>query len=258
MSWITFTSAVEGQGDGTVSYRVAENADPIARQASVVVADRQVGLAQAAAPCQYAVTPAADAVAGTGGQASIYVRTHPVCSWTARGEQGWVSVSPSSGAGDANISVSVAANTGDERPVSVLVAGQQVTMLQRAASPTPAPAPSPNPPAPTPPAPTPPPPGPTPPPPNPTPPPPTPVPPPPSPPAPVPVREIEIDGRVSSLGGTCPDRTFVVGDLTVYATVSTTFSRGSCNSMRNGDEVQVEGTLMSDGRVRAERVRYEN
>ena len=39
-SWIAFTTSVEGQGDGTVGYRVNENGDPVARQASISVADR--------------------------------------------------------------------------------------------------------------------------------------------------------------------------------------------------------------------------
>jgi hypothetical protein len=271
VSWISFTSAVEGQGDGTVVYRVAENVDPVARQATLAVAERQVGLAQTAAPCLYHVSPNTEAVAGAGGEAAVAIDTHPVCSWTARAEQAWASVSPSSGSGDAIITVTVAANTGAERPVSVSVAGQLVSLMQRPATPAPPP-PGPAPPGPTPPAPAPPappPPGPTPPPPTPpppTPPAPTPPPPAPTPPAPTPVREIELDGEARRVSGVCPALTFVLEGRTVYTTADTKYSRGSCERLQNGGgdddddekEVEIVGTLMSDGRVRADRVRFDD
>jgi len=55
VSWIAFTASTEGQGPGSVSYRVAENDVPVGRQASVTVADRQVSLTQQAAPCTFEV-----------------------------------------------------------------------------------------------------------------------------------------------------------------------------------------------------------
>ena len=60
-----------------------------------------------------------------------------------------------------------------------------------------------------------------------------------------------------TLGGTCPDLTFIVAGRTVYTTSATEFSRGSCNKMRNGDTVEISGTVMSDGLVRADRVRFD-
>jgi hypothetical protein len=274
VSWISFTSAVEGQGDGTVAYRVAENVDPVARQATLAVAERQVGLAQAAAPCLYNVSPNTEAVAGAGGEAAVAIDTHPVCSWTARAEHAWASVSPSSGSGDATVTVTVTANTGAERPVSISVAGQLVSLMQRAATPAPTPpAPAPPPPAPVPPPPTPPPPTPPPPvppaptPPVPAPPPPAPTPPAPTPPAPTPVREIELDGEARRVSGACPALTFVLEGRTVYTTADTKYSRGSCERLQNGGgdddddderEVEIVGTLMSDGRVRADRVRFDD
>lgn len=252
VNWIAITSAAEGQGDATVSFRVAENPDPVPRSATLAVAERSVGLAQAAAPCQYTVSPGTETIPAAGGEAGIDVRAHPACSWTARSEHAWASVAPATGAGNATVRVSVTANTGSERPVVVAVAGQEVSLLQRAAAPTPGPAPTP--------APTPPPPGPTPAPPpppapSPTPPPPTPTPPAPAP--PTPVRSIELKGRVSALDGSCPARTFTVDGRTVYTTSETRYDDGSCGRLRNGVEVKIRGTLMSDGQVRADRVEFD-
>src|SRR5690606_30282523 len=40
VNWISFTTPTSGQGNGSLGYRVAENVDPIARQASLSVAAR--------------------------------------------------------------------------------------------------------------------------------------------------------------------------------------------------------------------------
>jgi hypothetical protein len=78
------------------------------------------------------------------------------------------------------------------------------------------------------------------------------------PPVPVPGSSIDLTGDVRSLGGTCPNLTFIVAGRTIYTTSATEFSRGSCNKMRNGDPLEIGGTLMSDGRVRADRVRFDD
>jgi hypothetical protein len=75
------------------------------------------------------------------------------------------------------------------------------------------------------------------------------------------VRPIELDGEVGQVTGTCPALTFVLDGRTVYTTADTRYSRGSCGRLGGSDdeiEVEIEGTLMSDGRVRADRVRFED
>ena len=246
--WITFTTSVEGQGDGTVGYRVSENQDPVARQAQVSVAERPLALSQGAAPCRYDVRGAPSSIAAQGGQATIELNTHAVCEWSAASQTAWAAVSPTSGRGDAHVNVSVSANAGADRPVVVTVAGHRVEMTQHAA-PAPPPAPVPHPPAPppTPPAP----------PPTPAPNPPAPPPPPP-PPAPTPVRAITLEGEAREVSGTCPNKTFRLENRTVYTTAQTEFERGNCGDLRNRvDFDYVRGVLMSDGRVRADQIRYE-
>ncbi len=276
-AWVSITSATQGQGDGTVSYRVTENPDPVTRQAAVGVSDQRVTVSQAAAPCQFAITPPAGAVGPEGGRLEVDVRTHPVCSWTAASDVAYASVSPATGRGDGAVQVSVEPNGGSAtRPISVTVAGEHVRAMQAAPpappipAPTPPPAPAPIPsPAPTPgPAPTPTPtptPAPTPPP---TPPPapaPAPTPPPtpppapapapdPEPPAPTPVRAVKLSGAIESLSGTCPAVTFELQRQIVYTTTDTGFKKGPCKKLDSDSRLDVKGWLMTDGRVRADEV----
>ena len=95
--WIAFTSAAQGQGEGTVSYHVAANADPVARQGTIVVGEQHVAVAEEPAPCRFDVSGAPDTVAAAGGQIVIEVRTHALCSWTAGSEVPWVGVTPGAG-----------------------------------------------------------------------------------------------------------------------------------------------------------------
>jgi hypothetical protein len=44
----------------------------------------------------------------------------------------------------------------------------------------------------------------------------------------------------------------------VYTTASTQFQRGPCRDLANGRKVSVSGLVMPDGRVRADRIRYDD
>lgn len=63
---------------------------------------------------------------------------------------------------------------------------------------------------------------------------------------------------MEKLTGGCPAYVFELDGRVVYTTSSTEFQRGPCKNLKNGSEVEVRGTLMSDGRVRADRIRYED
>ena len=257
-AWIVMTSAAEGQGDGKVTFRVAENAEPVTRQGALTVADRQVSVAQAGAPCRFEVKPNATGIPAEGGELTVEVQAHAACTWTAKSEVAWAAVSPESGRGAAVVRVAVSRNAGAARPVTVVVAGRPITATQRPANvpppppPPPAPEPTPTPP-PAPPSPAP---APTPAPPAPTPPAPEPPPTPPAPPlpAPIPIRQIELSGRIGDVSGVCPSILFELRGRTVYTTSLTNFRKTSCGRIDRGTDLKVEGMEMSDGRVRADRV----
>jgi hypothetical protein len=260
------TSAAEGQGNGNVTFRVAENAEPVTRQGVLTVADRQVSVAQAGAPCTFDVRPSATDIGAEGGELTVEVQAHAACTWTAKSEVAWAAVSPESGGGTAVVRVAVSRNVGAARPVTVVVAGRPITATQRPANvpppspPLPAPEPTPTPPPAPPPAPAPvPPPSPTPAPaPTPAPPAPepapTPPPPPPPSPAPIPILPVELDGKIGDVSGACPSIRFELLGRLVYTTSETIFRKIDCSKIAGGTDLKIDGMQMSDGTVRADRV----
>ena len=245
-----------------MAFKVAPNTDPVSRQGSIVAAERQVAVAVGPAPCRFEVDPSGDTLPAEGGDMTIGVKTHPACAWTAGSEVTWAQVTPGTGKGEGVVLVHVLPNAGQPRPVAVMVAGERVTAVQSATAapvpaPTPAPTPTPEPtpvPTPTPaPAPTP---TPTP---TPTPAPkptPDPTPAPAPKPEPVPIKAVEFDGTIRSLSGSCPAVTFMAGLANVYATASTEFAKRRCKDLSDGDNVTIKGQLMSDLRVRADKIEY--
>ncbi len=158
-TWIVLTSAREGQGEGTLAYRVAENGDPVARRGAITIAEQSVEVSQEPAPCRFTVTAGDTTTAASGGELGVDVRTHSACRWTAASSADWATPTPASGSGDAGIRVLVSVNTGSRRSADLTVAGQRVTVTQDAnlpgppPPPPPAPTPPPSPPAPAPPSP---------------------------------------------------------------------------------------------------------
>ena len=67
----------------------------------------------------------------------------------------------------------------------------------------------------------------------------------------------EIEGRVSGLGGTCPNRRFVVAGRNVETTNATVFRGIACQTLQNGQMVEVEGPMVS-GVLRARTVELED
>jgi Domain of unknown function (DUF5666)/Putative binding domain, N-terminal len=248
-SWLSFTSSANGQGDGTVAFRVAQNADPVSRSGAILVEDQRVGVGQDAAPCTYRVTMPPPTADPAGATLSAQVDTPSVCQWTASTNASWIALAPPSGSGSRTLSVTVSANSGAARTGSLTIAGQSMTLSQSpqpaAPPPTPTPSPTPTPaPAPTPsPAPTP------------TPPQPTPNPPPA--PTPPPAPQAIVSGKVESLTGKCPTLQFEVKKTTVFTTADTTFSNGSCKDVDRGTTVTVTGTIENQ-KLRADRIELKN
>jgi hypothetical protein len=258
--WIAIASGAEGQGDGSVTYRVAENPDPVARQGTIAVTDRHVAVPQEGAACRFQISRNLDPVGARGGELVIDIRTHSACTWTAASEVPWANATPPSGQGDATVHVTVGPNAGNARRISIMVAGQRLETTQRSpgAPPAPAPPPAPTPPpAPNPaPSPTPEPAPPPPSPPAPTPPPPTPEPAPsPTPePSPPPEKPIDLAGKVKSVSGSCPSLILQVKDYEVFTSSATEFRRGGCTDIKRGTEVVVQGVELPELRIRAVKI----
>jgi hypothetical protein len=147
--WIVLTAATNGQGDGTISYRVAANGDPAQRRSSIDVNNTAAAIVQEAAACNYTVTPSNAAIPAPGGNVAVRVQTNSACAWTAVAEASWARVtSGGSGQGDGNVTIVVDANGSAPRSARAVVAGTPVTLDQAGEqSTTPAP-PPPSPPPP--------------------------------------------------------------------------------------------------------------
>lgn len=134
-TWITGLSPTSGQGNGSVSFRVAANDGSSAREGTIVINDERARVSQRAA-CRYTLSPATQTIATSGGASSVTVSTSdPDCTWTAAADQGWISLSPTSGTGTGEISFTVPPNPGVQRSAAIIVAGQRATVTQSASTP---------------------------------------------------------------------------------------------------------------------------
>jgi all-beta uncharacterized protein len=153
-SWITL-NATSGQGEGTLGYSVQPNPNGTRRQGHVAVSDQTVEVSQAAAPCQYAISPANADAAAAQSELSVTVTATPGCSWNARSNVDWIgSPIPNSGVGSAAVKIVIAANTAQARTGTVTLADATLRVNQAGAetpAPLPAPPPTPTPPPPVPP-----------------------------------------------------------------------------------------------------------
>ena len=249
-AWIELVAGKDGQGDGTIAYRVNANADPVVRKATIAVAEQRVEVAQQGAPCRYTISSPGDMLAAAGTHAAIDVRTHSACDWAATADAAWVTLTPASGKGDGTIDVVAAANAGAERAATVTIGSDRVVLRQRSAPvvsappspPPPAPAPAPSPaPAPGPaPAPA-----------------PSPAPSPAPAPAPTPTpKPVELSGKVGHIEGSCPNLRFELRDRTVRTTSDTEFMKGPCKDLKDGKEIEMRGELQNDGSVVATRIEF--
>ena len=70
--------------------------------------------------------------------------------------------------------------------------------------------------------------------------------------------EAEHEGVARNVSGSCPTLTLSVGDALVAIDGVTEFEGGSCEDVRDGVRIEVEGELQPDGRVRAGEVEFES
>jgi hypothetical protein len=134
--WIALTSASSGQGDGSVAYRVAANVDHVARRGTLEVNDQHVEIAQDAAVCQFTLDAISAAAPTAGGTVAVRITSDGSCAWSAETTANWIAIAaPRSGTGSGSVTLNVAANSGNARSASVMIAGQTFTVAQPASTP---------------------------------------------------------------------------------------------------------------------------
>jgi hypothetical protein len=133
-SWISVTAGATGMGNGSVSYSVAANTGG-ARSGTVTIAGQTFTVNQAAgAPsCSYLVGPNNQQIDASGGVATVTVTATAGCAWTATSGVTWIIITGgASGSGNGTVTAVVATNTGGQRTGTLTVAGQPVTIQQKA------------------------------------------------------------------------------------------------------------------------------
>lgn len=131
-AWVTFTAPAAMQGSGTVPFAVAATSDPVARTASITIADQRVAITQRAAACRYRLSAQEVSLPASGGGGAVEVAaSSTLCEWSTQADANWVSI-PSGSAykGSARVTFQAPPWNGPERRADVRVADQHVALTQ--------------------------------------------------------------------------------------------------------------------------------
>ncbi len=136
VSWITYSTAASGSGNGAVTYSVAANANSSSRSATLTVAGQPFVVTQGGAACDATLNPASQNFAAAGGSGSAAVTVPAGCTWSAVPSAGWITVSSgATGSGGGNVGYSVSANpNGTTRNGTIAIGGKLLTVTQDAAA----------------------------------------------------------------------------------------------------------------------------
>jgi hypothetical protein len=129
-SWITVTSGISGNGNGTMGYSITSNTGP-ARTGTVTVAGETFTVNQANG-CSYSINPTSANHTSASETGTVNITTSDsACSWTSLSNDSWITVtSGSSGNGNGTISYSISANTSPPRSGTLTIAGETFTINQ--------------------------------------------------------------------------------------------------------------------------------
>jgi hypothetical protein len=161
--WLVLATS-SGKGPQTLSLRVSENTSASERNAQIRVAERTIGIHQAAAaappppvtpappappttpappappatpappaqPCTYTVDPGSQRVTSKGGEFAIAVAAGADCKWSATSTVAWISIGSGSGAGNGRVLYGVTANDGAARNGQIRIGQSSVSISQDA------------------------------------------------------------------------------------------------------------------------------
>jgi hypothetical protein len=132
--WVTLGPKTSGAGDATVSFDVASNGSASSRGAAVQIAGQSVRVQQSGLECEFKLRSTSGGVPESGGTGSVAVMAASGCSWSARSNAGWVSItSGASGSGNAEVSYEAQANPDPApRTAALTIAGIPFSVTQDA------------------------------------------------------------------------------------------------------------------------------
>jgi hypothetical protein len=133
-NWITIRSGATGTGNGTVSYRIAENSSTTPRTAALTVAGRSHTVTQAGVTptCRFSVSATPRRFPAAGGTGTATVSVSPGCAWTAVSKATWIIITDSaSGSGTGTVPFTVTPNSGGSRSGKITIGGKNLDIRQR-------------------------------------------------------------------------------------------------------------------------------
>jgi all-beta uncharacterized protein/BACON domain-containing protein len=137
--WIVVAAGGVGNGSGAATLAIAANTGA-ARSGAVMVAGFVFTVTQAApAPgCTYDLAATDRSMASGGGSFTVDVSAGAGCAWTASSQASWITLGGTSGTGNGTVTLTIAANAGNQRSGTATIAGRTFTVNQSAPPSTPA------------------------------------------------------------------------------------------------------------------------
>jgi hypothetical protein len=131
-SWVGVSTPASGQGEGSVEFTVAANADPAKRNATLIVNDRRVEISQEGRPCTFQISPVHQQVDASGGDLTAQITaSSSQCGWTATADVDWISINAGTpGSGNGVVRFHVGTLSGPPRTGTLRVAGEVVRVEQ--------------------------------------------------------------------------------------------------------------------------------
>jgi hypothetical protein len=133
-SWLTDLTPSQGQGDGQVQFQVSANPNANARSGAININGQRSVIQQGGSACEFDLRINLSQFPAAGGSGVVTVAGPAGCAWTASSNVGWIVVATPAGSGSADVSFTVAANTGAARTGVVTIGGHPVTIQQSAAN----------------------------------------------------------------------------------------------------------------------------
>ncbi len=127
-TWISFSGASSGSGNGTVNVVIAPNPGG-ERRGTATIASQPFTVTQSGG-CTFSIVPPNQTLPATGGSGSFAVNTAGGCDWTAKTDDGWISITSGSGSGAGTVQFTAAANMGGPRQGSIKTGDQTFTLSQ--------------------------------------------------------------------------------------------------------------------------------
>ncbi len=134
-SWLTVRAGLNGNGNGTIPYAVAENLSLEPRTATITSGGQTHTVTQAGVVCAYRLSSTSLEVPPVAGTAGLSVTCQSVCAWTAASNASWLTITNgASGTGSGRIGFTIAANAAStaSRTGTLTIAGQTFTVTQSA------------------------------------------------------------------------------------------------------------------------------